>query len=396
MKRQPINIEKPTIYRIHELIYALHLVYESAQNIRIGKRRYLPTVAGQLRSLLVEKSRKAESLLISMASIFEYDLKMYCGPDVSDAKPSNLPKPVLEVSGFPISFNQQSLDQTKITIDDLLNRQIIEFKGNFYTVQDVITTLANKAGGSHYSKNIPEDFVALLHMNLMNNVNLLSNLVVQISEATASMGLQFLKSIIDYEMHLIMALPPNVCLVEEGLNIVFDAKNKFSPMRITIGLTQQLAPNFIIHDIQGNAVSIISDHIIKWNDTRHIQASFRLQPDFSTIVELVVDGKVVGSQIIPEPIYVLSHLGFYEVCHNKLVDGDPQPFSFALSRFAAYTSEMTNYEIASVQEDMEKEKNNKNGTFVFYKPNSYGHARNGDKLEMTGKVEHVSFNDLMK
>ena len=184
MRRPYREFGKPFAVRTVELLQGLQLIADSLCRIREGEIRYLTVLSGQLRSLVAERSKGEVPLLLHVAEKFGARLEIYCMPGIDDPGfPSELRKDlVLHVAGFPVTLQRQLKAQTKLPLHEFLDLKLIQFKGNVYSPRAIIEWYANKAGGSHYSSKIPEDFAALLALNLMN-MQPLANLLVQIGDA---------------------------------------------------------------------------------------------------------------------------------------------------------------------------------------------------------------------
>src|SRR5882724_3356433 len=127
-----------------EFVRALQLVSDSLQRIRQGQTRHLLTLSGQLRALLTERSRNAKPLLLDIAKELRQDLHVYVMPGVKDSALPVRDGLVLHVAGFPITSQRQYAAQVEVSFPEVLNREVLFFKGNNYTAKTVIEWYANK------------------------------------------------------------------------------------------------------------------------------------------------------------------------------------------------------------------------------------------------------------
>jgi hypothetical protein len=398
MSRPYREIGKSLADRTVELIDALRLIADSLTQIRQGQVRYFITLSGQLRSLIAEKSSKTDSLLLYIAEVLQQGLRLYCMPDVHDPLLTDeLRRDLLfQVSGFPITTERQYAAQLEMTLPEILDREIITFRGNNYTPRKVIEWYANKAGGAHYSRTLPEDFAELLALNVMM-VQPLAAVLVQIGEATLATGLRLLKSVVDLDLHALVVVPDQDSGHVSDVNFLLDSQYEDTPMRISLVLNKRLMPSLFVSGLQGVAARVDCDRLIEWSEPRYIHAAVRIDDDLSTLLELWVDGTLVGRRRVSEPLFVLSDPLDYENYYNRAVDGEPQLFSFAAGIIGMYSRELGPIERANFLIYMDNKRQDSGLPLVLYTPKSFGRAARGAKdLTMTGTVRHVSVRDLVR
>jgi hypothetical protein len=394
MSRPYREIGKPFALRTLELLRALQLIRDAIGAIRGGRVYQLVSLSGQLRALLTERTRKADPLLLEMAKALGRSLEIHCMPDVNDpAFPEDLRNGLLlHVSGFPITARRQYEAQVRLEYSQLLNHEIVLFRGKKYTIGDVIDWYANWAGGAHYSRNLPEDFAELLSLNLAG-VEPIASALVQIGEATLAVGRDLLKSVIDLEMHAVVVVPRQ----DLGeVNYLFDSQYQGSNMRLSLFLNKRSMPSFLVSGLQGVAARIDADRLVDWSAPRHLQASVRIEDDLATVLELVLDGERIGRLLVPEPLFVLSDPLDYELYHNRSVDGAPQQFSFGVAQVAMFGAEVAPADRANMLLYFESKRRDPEQPLMFYAPQSYGHAPRGTKnLTMTGPVQRLRVQDVL-
>jgi hypothetical protein len=397
MSRPYREIGKPLAIRTVELIHALQLIADGLKQIRQGQMRYLIPLSGQLRALIAERSSKADPLLLHIAQVLQQDLSVYCMPDVHDTTfPSGLREGlVFHMRGFPITAERQFAAQVKMTFPEILDREIITFQGKNYTPRILIEWYANKSGGAHYSRNLPEDFADLLALKTMN-VLPLTQVIVQIGDATLATGLRLLKSVVDFDLHALLVVPHQDSSQISDVNFLLDSRYEGSAMRISLTLNKRLMPSLFVSGLQGVAARVGCDRLINWNEPRYIHAAIRIDDDLSTLLELWVDGTVVGRKRIAEPLFVLSDPLDYENYYNRAVDGEPQLFSFAMAEIALYSRELGPIERAQLLLYMSEKRQDPELPLMLYTSKSFGQAVRGTKdLTMTGTVSQVKTRDLI-
>jgi len=396
MTRPYKEISKPIGIRMLELVQALQIIADSLRQIRSGHVRHLVTLSGQLRALIAERSKGAKPLLLDIAREVQEELRVYCMPGVDNpAFPLPQKDLNLHVSGFPITSERQFSAQSEKTFSELLEHKILFFRGNKYTAKTVIEWYANKAGGAHYSTRLPEDFAALLLQSPFN-LQPLANILRQMGDAVLLAGHRLLKKLVDFEIHLIVIVPPQTPEAIGEANYLLDLKYEGSSMRVSLGLNKRLMPSFFVSGLQGTWARVDSDRLIDWSMPRHLHAALRIEEDLSTVLELAVDGVRVGRSRVDEPLFVLSDPLDYEAFHNKPVDGPPQKFSMALAHLSMHGSELSPLDAARMFTYVNGQTADDDLSFVFYSPESYGHSPVGTKdVKMTGAVRKFKAKTLL-
>lgn len=208
MRRPYRELGKPFAVRTVELTQGLQLIADSIGRIREGETRYLAVLSGQLRSLVAERSKGAVPLLLDMAEKFGKKLTIHCMPGTDDPTLTEALRKdvILHVSGFPVTLERQFPGQREMSLSTFLIEPLILFRGTNYSAQNIIEWYANKAGGAHYSTNIPEDFAALMSLKLLD-IQPLVNLIVQIGQATLDSGRTLIKAMVDFEVYALVVIP---------------------------------------------------------------------------------------------------------------------------------------------------------------------------------------------
>ena len=398
MRRPYRELGKPFAVRTVELLQGLQLIADSLQQVREGEIRYLTVLSGQLRSLVAERSKGEVPLLLDVAAKFGKDLEIHCMPGVDDPTfPQELRKDVvLHVAGFPVTLERQFHAQRKMRLPDFLDEDFILFRGTKYSPRTVIEWYANKAGGAHYSSNIPEDFAALMALNLMN-MQPLANLLVQIGEATLAAGRQLLKAVVDFEIYALVVVPAQEPGAVRDVNYLFDSQYEGSGMRISLCLNSRLMPSFFVSGLQGIWARVDCDRMVDWSEPRLIHATLLIEDDLSTTLELSVDGVRVGRGNVKVPLFVLSDPLDYDSYHNKAGDGHPQRFAFAVGHVLMIGRELGPEERANMLLYVSGKRADPELKVISYSPEAFARAEKGTKhLTMSGQATLKLARDLPK
>ena len=398
MRRSYRELGKPFAIRTVELLQGLQLIADSLQKIREGEIRYLAVLSGQLRSLVAERSKGLTPLLIDVAAKFGKNLEIHCMPGVDEQTfPEELQQDILlHVAGFPITLEHQFHLQRKMQLSDFLDQKLILFRGTKYSPRTVIDWYANKAGGAHYSTNIPEDFAALMGLNIMN-MQPLANLLVQIGEATLTVGRKLLKAVIEFEIYALIVVPAQERGAICDVNYLFDSQYEGSDMRISLWLNSRLMPSFLVSGLQGTWVRVDCDRIVDWSEPRLIHTTLLIEDDLSTTLELAVDGVRMGRSNVKAPLFVLSDPLDYDSYHNKAADGQPQRFAFAVGQVLMIGRELDPEERANTLLYMSQKRTDPDLKVISYSPEAFARAEKGTKhLTMSGQAILKLARDLPK
>lgn len=388
MRRPYRELGKPFAVRTVELLQGLQLIADSIQKVREGEVRYLTVLSGQLRALVAERSKGEVPLLLDVAEKFGKDLAIHCMPGVDDpAFPQELRKDlVLHVAGFPVSLERQFPAQRKMSLPEFLDEDLILFRGTNYSSRKIIEWYANKAGGAHYSSSIPEDFAALMSLNLMN-MQPLANLLVQIGEATLAAGRQLLKSVVDFEIYALVVVPEQETDAVRDVNYLFDSQYEGSGMRISLSLNSRLMPSFFVSGLQGIWARVDCDRMLDWSEPRLLHATLLIEDDLTTTMELAVDGVRVGRGNVKVPLFVLSDPLDYDSYHNRAADGQPQRFSFAVGQVMMIGRELGPEERANMLLYVSAKRSEPDLRVICYSPEAFARAERGTKhLTMSGQT----------
>jgi hypothetical protein len=398
MRRPYRELGKPFAVRTVELLDGLQLIADSLQKVREGEIRYLTVLSGQLRSLVAERSKGEVPLLLDVAEKFGRDLAIHCMPGVDDPTfPEELRKDlVLHVAGFPVTLERQFPAQRKMRLPEFLDEDLILFRGTNYSPRNIIEWYANKAGGAHYSSSIPEDFAALMSLNLMN-MQPLANLLLQIGEATLAAGRQLLKSVVDFEIYALVVIPEQEPGAVREVNYLFDSQYEGSGMRISLSLNSRLMPSFFVSGLQGIWARVDCDRMLDWSEPRLLHATLLIEDDLSTTIELAVDGVRVGRGNVKVPLFVFSDPLDYDSYHNKAADGQPQRFSFAVGQVLMIGRELGPEERANMLLYVSGKRSDPDLKVISYSPEAFARAERGTKhLTMSGQTTLKLARDLPK
>lgn len=321
-------VSKPLSYRLFDLSQSLLVIRDSLKLIKDGQLHQLIPMSGQLRSLLVEKSRRNKSLLLTVARELEEELNIYAMREVD----LGLTGLVFSMSGFPVSLEQELPGQEILTLAEFLERPIITIGSNSYSMRNIIEFYANKAGGSHYASDIPQDFIDLLTIHIGGQPSIATALL-QFGEVIYKLGHRLFKKLVDTEIHLLLLVPQKV---EEAPAYVFDFKHPDSQMRLFCNIYPGIRPCFGARGLSGNSANVIIERVINWNDPHHLMFSIELEDDLSTSLFAYVDGERLAKVNSNHLLLVNKNLSSYDLYINRSAESTESGLNMACADLLVY------------------------------------------------------------
>jgi len=386
-------VAKPFGNRIQELIQSIQVIRDSLEAVRQGKLHQLIPVYGQLRALSSEKSKGNHPLLLNIARELNLSLEFYCMPGAADL-PAQLKKNLLlHVSGFPLTLEQELPAQTLITVEKFLNREIVVFKERPYLAKDIIAFFANKAGGAHYSPDLPQDFAQLLSFGLSGQP-VLVNALLQMADVTYRLAVRLLKLQTDLEIHILIFVPPQD--VKQPVYVI-DNKYPDSPMRIFCRVEAGMKLSFGVISIQGIQAIVGINRLIDWSRPHHFTLSLVIEDDLSTQLVIASDGEKVAKLNVPHPLFVSNDPLQYRSYQNRSDEEPNAGLDFGLIEMAMFGKHLPPKEEAQMLLYFDQQLTKQNQRCVYFKKGQYGYAAPGTKdLQMTNSPVVWSVGKLLK
>lgn len=391
------EVTKSSGDRILEFLQALHLIRDAIQEIQNGKTRYLAVLSGQLRSLLAERAKKESPLLFEITKFLGSNISVYCMPGV-DTFPipeSIRDKITLHVSGPPMTLERKLPLQRHITLSEMLDEKFILFRKEMYSLRKILEWHANKIGGSHYSSRIPVNFASLKSITV-HEMNILTNLLVQLGEITFAGGLQLIKEATDIDIFLILAIPNYEEISTEKKNYLFDSQYSETPMRISLTIDSDFILHLTAIGLDGTKLQVCSDRPIDWSTPRAVNLYIYTDDKFSTRAQLNIDGICVGMGRTETPLFILSNLTDHDICYNKGVNQDTQQFSFAMADVIIFNKEKTKERQDFVMDYLGKNQHNPQLNMILYTRGSFGESKCGsDRIIFSGIVRQIVAKNIL-
>lgn len=385
------EIDKVFGLKVIETLQALQLLRDAICAVREGKLYHLPVLSGQMRSLLIDKTKHSERLLLHVSQHIGIQLIVFCGHGVDDPSYPLKDKPVFWVSGFPITADRKLATQREMPIERVLLEPFVLYQGIQYTPKTIIEWFANRAGGSHYSKSMPRPFAEMLTLNL-GAIKPLPQMLLQLAEATLIAGQKFLRAVVPQELHLLIALPAS----PRSEVFLLDASYPESAMRLSILLNARGTPAVRLVGLDGSSISLVGSRLVTWEEPHHLQLTINITEDLTTRVELHLDGENLGHSELRSPLFLVSDWVKFDVCHNKAVDGEPQDFRCAFGEVALYASNLSPYDRASMLLYIGKRRRDPDLKLLLYEEQSFGRSPPGERdIMIQGAARQISAKDLL-
>jgi hypothetical protein len=379
------SIPKPLGLRIQELLQSLQVVRDATAAARNGKLYQLLPLYGQMRTLLTERSKGNQPLLLDLASIVGQELRCYTMPGADDPKfPEGLQQGlVLHLAGFPLSLRPELPAQVEMALADFLDQKILLYKGVHYTARDIIELLANKAGGSHFPSSYPEDFAELMQFGIAGQP-MLANALMQIGQITLNLGIRLLRQLTDFELHLLTAIPPQPITTRK---FILDSRYPETLMAVQIRVEPGNRVVFGLRGIDGMQAQIANGALIDWNKPHHLAVGLHLTDELQSELSLFVDGCEAARARIERPVFVVGDSLDYDSYFNRPFESVSDGLRFGLVELAAYGGELSLLDRGAVYRYFNDRRPDLDAPCVLFSEGSFGHAPPGTKdMSMTGKV----------
>jgi hypothetical protein len=380
--------------RVQELLQALQVIRDSIEAVRRQRKLHqIIPVYGQLRALLSEKSKGNHPLLLTIAKELGEPLTFYCMPE-----PGNLPddlkkNAIFHLSGFPVTLEQELPAQSLTTTEAFLDKQILIYNERPYSVTDIIAFFANKAGGAHYSPDLPKDFSELMSFGLSDQP-VLVNALLQIAEVTYLLGVRLLKSQADFELHTLIYMP------EQQLKqaaYILDHVHPETRMRISFTVEPSMKVRFGVRDIQGLTAIVGSDRLFDWTRAHHFILILVIENDLSTKLSIIFDGEVVSKVVVPYPLFVASDAVQYQRYQNRSHEDPNAGLELAILELAMFERKLPPKQRAQMFLYFADQLTKEDKRCVYFRPGQYCYAPPGTNApQMIGAPVMWSMSRLMR
>jgi hypothetical protein len=365
-------VPKPLGDRVVELVQSLQVIRDSLDGVSKGRLHQFIPLYGQLRALLSEKSKGNRPLLLDLAAEVGVNLELFCMPgiDAPGLPDSIKDKLILHLSGLPVSVEQEHPNQRAVGINEFLDLKLVLYHGRTYTPRDIIAWFANKAGGAHYSPDLPNDFSELLSFGL-GGQPILINALRQIAEATFRLGLLLLQREVDFETHLLVYVPPQS--LDEPAYIL-DYRYSVAQMRIFCRMDPGMRLVFGVTSIQGTSAAVGVQRLMDWTKPHYFRLSSVLREDMSTTLSILADGENAAELAVPYPLFVSNNPANYHRYVNRSQESEVAGLRFGFVGMAMYGRALHFREQAELFRYFEEQLTTAEQSCVYFRPGQFGYA----------------------
>jgi hypothetical protein len=384
-------LTKPLGYRLSELLQSLQVIQDCLHLVRHGRRHQLIPISGQLRSLLTERSKGTKPLLLGLAADLNADLHVYAMPGVAKAVLPAADGLLLHVSGFPLSLERENRRQEQMSIAKFLDHKIVRYKTRTYRVRDIIEFYANKAGGSHYSSDIPKDFAEILSLTLGGQTVLGSGLQ-QIAELVLQSGIRVFKKLVEFEINLAVWIPKQDLSQSAHL---LDHVYPGTQMRVAAGVLPGMNLFFTAQGLNGERLDCnIAD--LDWTKPHQLSFAHTLRDDLRSELSIGVDGTVISTVTGDGPILVVNDPRQYQSFVNRSQEDPGAGMTMGLVEQTCHAKSFSASERAKLAGYFRQRLSKSGMKAILFKPSQYGSAAPGTKdLTMTGHPVSADLSQLV-
>lgn len=357
--------------RIIELTKSLQVIRDALDLVKQGRAYQIIPLCGQLRALLTEKSKKNKPLLIHLAEILDKKLMIFSMPDTENSSVPFKDEILFHMAGFPITLFKEHPLQTEISLSDLLKEKLINFKKITCSIKEIIDFYANKAGGAHYATELPLYFSEILSLK----VPVLEQALTQIGQITLEIGINFLKILTDFELHILLFVPEQKI---DQYAFIMDNKYPNSPMRFFLALNKQKKLIFGLIGLDGNRIEMPINRLLDLKRPFHFTAIFSIEKNLSTKVILLINGNSITTVECAFPLVTIPDMSQYDSYINKSFDQQSQDLEIGFMQICLFNKTLEPLERAKMYIFFEETRNQDNAGFVLYSRGSYGYAAVGE------------------
>lgn len=395
-----IKLPKSFQHRIQELTQSLQIIRDSLKLIAEGKQYQILPLYGQLRSLLTEKSRQNPSLFLDISEKLQYPLELYYLP--SKPFPENFPKLAFVFMSPEISTSKQDIKQEKITLNDFLETTMITLKGIDYSTKDLIRSLANIAGGSHYSSKIPKNYAELFSIGLYGinelkklgipNPQIINSLIVQIGSVVFKLGLKLLRQISEFEYFIHFYIPTQTL---DNEAFVLDMNYQDTLMRTALLFDKNFKLYFVVQDSNGLLIKVKIDDYIELDDYFLINISYGLTDQLKTKILVYLNNTKAFESEFDQILSFRNDFNFFSMYQNRSIEKSDQGMILGMLQYYLYSRVLEPSERGKIMFHIESELEKKY-KMAWYTKGNYGYTEHDSAgLKMHGSVKHLTLEEFL-
>jgi hypothetical protein len=380
---------KPVVIRLSELASSLQIINDSFSLIEKGKLYQFIPIYGQLRSLLIEKSKKMKPLLFEIADVFNEKLELFYIP--FKPLPDNLPGPYMQFDGPEISIEKTNTKHVAISLKDFLNEDVVLLISKKYKIDDIIKTMANKYGGSHYASKIEEDIVELLSFKIFNQT-IYNHLIFQIGKVTLSLGTRVIQKLNQLTFYYTIYIPDQQLDEQQYL---CDYYSKNYGLRYSLIISKEGIPKLLILDLNKNLWVFDSEKPISFNSFLSIQVIIGFSSDLKSIFRLKINDDILIDKQFECFIPISNEMHLFDCYYNRSLEKENDGLNVIFYQTLIMATIPDENETKSTMTSIGSELKTDKKAYLFSKGN-YGITLHGERhIKICENVEFKSVDELL-
>lgn len=374
------HVSKSGLERLKELYYALRIITDSRELIQKGNFYHISVIYGQLRSLLMDRSKNINPLMFEVASLLNQELEIFHLPDTFDKDLHHLSEGmVLHISSTSPDIIKSLPKHEKIKLSEYLEIEVLTYQGRKFTVRKIVEELANKYGGAHYSQTTHKYLSELLSFGI-NNQPVLDNFIYQLAELITNLGIQLIKKITDVEFYL------DLCLTEkkvQGEMFIFDYQLPHNPNRFSLILNQGKL-RFLVVDSIGFREVVTTECLLEYDEVQLVNISVEILKNFKSQIKIYIEENLVADVISDIPLLTINEIHNYEAFFNRQKNGEPQEYEFGLGEFKIYGRTLNHIEKLQNYSYFDQKDYN---DILWLEPKVYGNSPSGESSIISAEIK---------
>jgi hypothetical protein len=375
---------KPFGVRIQEFIQSLQVVRDSLEGIRKGQTHQFIPLYGQMRALLTDRAKGVTPLLLEIARALNQPLQFFAmtGPDNPEFPASSSPALLMHFAGFPVGLQRTLPKQQEVSFPDYLEAHVIHYRGETYTVRNIIDKLAQFSGGAHYAAKVGSSFAELSGIELFGQQPLQAALV-QLAGVTYSLGVRLLKLLCNLDVHLVLFVPAQKL---DKVGVILDSRYPETAMAFGVALQPDMRLTVAMVGIQRTRVTLTTATPVNSSNPRHVLVTRELTDELKTNIEITVDGSERTQFTATVPIFLPADPTDFDTYWNRSAEEVGRGLTFGLARVLSIGGELRPINRARLLLRNNQEQFPARA-FHFFTPGNYGHEPPGTKtMQMHGTV----------
>ncbi|MGN7161718.1 hypothetical protein [Sphingomonas sp. SAFR-052] len=376
--------------RLIDLMLSLQIIKDANQGISAGRHHLVIVLSGQLRALLFDDQAHSGPLLLDIAKELRQNLKVY----------AMLPSKLLPLHATPamhymnpmISFEQELPNQVQVDFPQLLGLPYFSFNGSNLNYRNIIEKYANRAGGAHYSKNLPKFFIEQMVFNV-GGMNPMQQSVATLGNAVQKVGYKILAEVFGFQAMLhfaMMELPTDAfCLI--------NANSSENSSAYTVIIRQDGSIYLDFTSIDGSYISFETIPCVKANENTVLMVDILLTDQITTKISVIVNGSTLIDFEYEGLFGVSTNHVPYDVSIGKHISENCDTLPFFLVRHVIFNGTKKTLTEQIITQEMLNFRSNSDQYGVSFDKGAFARMPAGENdITIDGKARRDRWQNVMK